>query len=70
MESKYLTFLDLQLQTNVFSYVDDGTITVELPSMLNIGKQNFSTLIVRFSHHFLWYNINLNFDVGKLKWLS
>ena len=52
MESKYLTFLDLQLQTNVFSYVDDGTITVELPSMLNIGKQNFSTLIVRFSHHF------------------
>ena len=69
-EFKYLTMLDLGQQSNIFSNVDDDTIAVELPSTLNIRKQNFSTLNVRFSHHLLWYNINLYFDIGKLEWIS
>ena len=45
---KYLTFLEVGLQTNIFRNVDDGTVTVELPSALNIGRQTFHTLYVRF----------------------
>ena len=46
---KYLTFLDVGLQANIFRNVDDGTIAVELPSALNIGRQSFHTLYVRFT---------------------
>lgn len=50
---KYLTLLDLGQRSNIFSNVDDDNVAVELPSALNIRKQNFSTLNVRFSHHLL-----------------
>ena len=49
MESKYLKFLDLGLQANIFRNVDDRTIDVELPTTLQIGGSTFHTLYVRFS---------------------
>ena len=55
---KYLTFLDVGLQTNIFSNVDDDTKVVELPSALNIGGQTFHTLYVR-SFYNLWYHVIL-----------
>ena len=58
MDSKYLTFLDLGSQTNIFNNVDDGAIAIELPSTLNIGKYLFNNLNVSFSYHFSWYHIN------------
>ena len=70
MGSKYLTFLDLGLQTNLFNNVDDGTIAIELPSPLNVGGQLFHSLNVRFSHHISWYHNDLYFDLDKLKWVS
>ena len=48
MGSKYLTFLDLGSQTNIFSNIDDGTRIVGLPSSFNIGKNTYHTLYVRF----------------------
>ena len=48
MGSKYLTFLDLGLQTNVFSNIDDGTRAVGLPSSFNFGRSTYHTLYVRF----------------------
>ena len=58
MDSKYLTFLDLGSQTNIFNNVDDSAIAIELPSTLNIGKYLFNNLNVSFSHHYSWYHIN------------
>ena len=70
MDYKYLTFLDLGSQTNIFNDVDDGAILIELPSALNVGKSLFNSLNVRFSHHISWYYINLYFNLDKLKWIS
>ena len=52
-----MTFLDVGLQANIFRNVDDGTIAVELPSALNIGRQSFHTLYVRFTFYNLWHHI-------------
>ena len=48
MSSKYLTFLDLGLQANVFSNIDDGTRAVGLPSLFIFGRSTYHTLYVRF----------------------
>ena len=53
--SKYLTFLDLGLQTNIFSNVDDGTIAVELPSTFYVGAYTFHSLHVRISYYLMQY---------------
>ena len=53
MNSKYLTFLDLGSQTNIFYNVDDGAIEIELPSTLNVGKYLFNSLNVRLNSIFL-----------------
>ena len=70
MDFKYLTFLDLGSQTNIFNNVDDGVIAIELPSTLNVGKYIFNSLNVRLNPHISWYHISLYFDLGKLKWVS
>ena len=56
MESKYLTFFDLGLQAKIFRNVDDGSRAVELPSPLNIGRQTFHTLYVKFTCYFCGIN--------------
>ena len=53
--SKYLTFLDLGLQTNIISNVDDSTIAVELPSTFYVGAYTFHSLHVRISHYLIQY---------------
>ena len=58
MNSKYLVFLDLGLQTNIFNNIDDGTRFVGLPSSFNIGRSAYHTLYVRFSCYLLWYDIS------------
>ena len=53
MGPKYLTFLDLGSQANTFKNVDDGTITVQLPSTFDIGKNTYHSLYVRFITSFV-----------------
>ena len=43
MGFKYLTFLDLDLQANIFNNIDDGTRAVGLPSSFNIGRSTYHT---------------------------
>ena len=57
MESKYLTFQDLGLQAKIFRNVDDDSIAVGLPSLLNIGKQSFHTIYVRSTCYFCGINL-------------
>ena len=66
MESKYLKFLDLGLQTNIFRNVDDRTIEVELPTTLQIGGSTFHTLYVRFSCCLCGIIFSVYFGVDKL----
>ena len=66
----YLTFLDVGFQTKVFRNVDDGTIPVGLPSALNIGRQSFHTLYVRYIFFNLWHDITIAHVLDKFKWSS
>ena len=52
MDFKYLKFLDICLEANLYRYVDDGTREVRLPSTLNIGRCTYHNLYVRLSHYF------------------
>ena len=53
MHFKYLRFLDICTQAELFRYVNDDTIAVTLPSTLTIGKCSYHNLYVRLSHYFL-----------------
>ena len=52
MYSKYLTFLDICFEANIFRYVNDGTEAVRFPFPFNIGRHTYRTLYVRFSQYF------------------
>ena len=64
--SEYLAFIDLGIQTNIFSNIDDGTRAVGLPSAFSIGRHTYNTLYVRCSYSLLSYHISLSFDLDKL----
>ena len=46
MPSQYLTFLDICSQFNIFSYVNDGTRAVELPSSFSFGRISYNNIYV------------------------
>ena len=58
MESKYLKFLHLGLQANIFKSVDDHTTTVQLPSTFQMGESTFFSLYVRFSFYICGITFN------------
>ena len=70
MESKYLKFLHLGLQANIFKNVDDHTTTVQLPSTFQMGESTFYSLYVRFSFYICGIIFNAYFDTVKLKWTT
>ena len=61
MHSKYLTFLDICSQFNIFQYVNNGTRAVELPSSFSFGRITYDKVYVSLSPYY--YGIILVFTL-------